>query len=235
MSTASIGNGTTVLAGVVIALSLLFGALRLGVLPPLVGFGASMVIWIGGTVTGLVLGLLALRSADSRPEAWPVILLALALLAPIAWLLPGLRKPPIHDITTSLEDPPAFVAALEAPANRGRDLSYPHGGEDVPARQREAYPEIEPVRVDMPPVEALQRSLAVARELGWQVVEVDAVERRIEATATSGLFRFVDDIVVRVRADGEGSRIDLRSTSRVGRSDLGANAARIRAFADKVR
>lgn len=235
MSTASIGPGTSVLAGVAIALSLVFIALRLGVLPPLAGFGAFVAIWIGGAVTGLILGLLALRSAETRPEAWPTILLAVLLIAPIAWLLPGLRRPPIHDITTSFEDPPAFVAALQAPANRGRDLSYPDGGEDVPARQREAYPEIAPVQVDMAPIEALQRSLTVARELGWEVVDVDATERRLEATATSGFFRFVDDIVVRVRADGDGSRIDLRSTSRVGRSDLGANAARIRAFADRLR
>lgn len=235
MSTVSIGTGTTVFAGVVIALCLIFIALRAGVVAPLVGFGLFMAVWIGGSLTALILGLVALRSADTRAEAWPAILLALLLLAPVTLLLRGLRRPPIHDITTAVDDAPAFVAALDAPANRGRDLSYPEGGGDVPGLQRAGYPDIAPIHVGLPPVEALQRSLAVARELGWEIVETNAAEGRIEATETSFLFRFVDDVVVRVRADGDGSRIDLRSTSRVGRSDLGANAARIRAFAERMR
>jgi uncharacterized protein (DUF1499 family) len=100
--------------------------------------------------------------------------------------------------------------------------------------QREAYPDLQTIGLDLPPAEALARSRQVAEELGWEVVEVDEAEGRLEATFTSRLFRFVDDIVVRIRPSPGGSMVDLRSTSRVGESDLGANAARIRTFREHV-
>jgi uncharacterized protein (DUF1499 family) len=234
MSTVSIGTGTGVLLTAIVGLAAILIALRLGLLPPLAGFLLFMAVWTGGALTGLGFGLSALRSADTRPDAWPAILIALIALSPVLLMLPALRSPRIHDITTSPEDPPAFDAALEAPQNRGRDMSYPDGGEEVPELQRRGYPDVGPVTLELAPRDALQRSLAVARELGWQIVDVNAEDGRIEATATSALFRFVDDIVIRVRAEGAGSRVDLRSTSRVGQGDLGANAARIRAFTARI-
>ena len=232
MSSLSIGSAGSVVVGSAIALVAVLLLLRLEVLPPLAGFGLFMALWVGGGITGLVLGLLRLRAVESRPEGWMAILLALVLLAPLAMMLSGIRRPAIHDITTSFEDPPAFAAALEA--NDGRDLSYPEGPADLPELQRAAYPDVRAARLPLAPAEALERSRQVAEELGWSIVAIDATTGRLEATDISALFRFVDDIVLRVRADGNGSRVDLRSTSRVGRSDLGANAARIRAFVERI-
>ena len=232
MSSLSIGSAAGVVVGSALALAAVLLLLRLGLVPPVAGFGLFMAVWIGGGTTGLVLGLLRLRALESRPEGWTAILLALVLLAPLALMLSGVRRPPIHDITTSFEDPPAFAAALEA--NGDRDMSYPEGPADLAELQRAAYPDVRAARLPIPPDEALERARQVADELGWSVVAFDARSGRLEATATSALFRFVDDIVVRVRAEGDGSRVDLRSTSRVGRSDLGANAARISAFVERI-
>jgi uncharacterized protein (DUF1499 family) len=86
----------------------------------------------------------------------------------------------------------------------------------------------------MQPVDALQHSLDAARSLGWRIVATDGIEGRIEATATTAWFGFQDDVVIRVQPAGQGSRVDIRSASRVGRSDVGANAKRIREFLSKL-
>jgi uncharacterized protein (DUF1499 family) len=62
------------------------------------------------------------------------------------------------------------------------------------------------------------------------VVASDPAAGRIEANETTRWFRFTDDVVIRVAPDGAGSRVDVRSVSRVGRSDFGVNAGRIRAY-----
>jgi uncharacterized protein (DUF1499 family) len=142
--------------------------------------------------------------------------------------------PAIHDITTNPDDPPQFVAAAQAADNQGRSLAYPHGRPDSAALQKEAYPDLEPIGVDLSVGNALQRARMTAEDLGWEVVEVDEAAGRLEATSTSRIFRFVDDIVVRIRPSQSGSIVDVRSTSRVGESDLGANAARIRAFREHL-
>ena len=134
--------------------------------------------------------------------------------------------PMIHDISTDTTEPPAFVALLELRRQAPNGADYE--GRAVAEQQRAAYPDIVPLHLSMAPDKAFERTLSVVRELGWSVAAADPVSGRIEATETSLLFGFADDIVVRVRADGDGSRIDVRSMSRVGRSDVGANARRIR-------
>ncbi|HVT57809.1 MAG TPA: DUF1499 domain-containing protein [Thermoanaerobaculia bacterium] len=140
--------------------------------------------------------------------------------------------PQIHDISTDLSDPPAFVAILplraEAPNPAG------HGGADVAAAQRRGYPDLQPLELAVPPATAFARAVAAARAMAWDLVAADPAAGRIEATATTFWFGFKDDVVVRVMPAAAGSRVDVRSVSRVGRSDLGANANRIRAFLAKV-
>ena len=140
--------------------------------------------------------------------------------------------PLIHDVTTDTADPPAFVALLETRRKAPNGADY--GGEAVAAEQRRGYADIKPVVVKAPPREAHQRALDAARSLGWEVAASDAAAGRIEATDTTRFFGFKDDIVIRVRPEGEGSRIDVRSASRVGLSDIGANAARVRRFLDEL-
>ncbi len=146
--------------------------------------------------------------------------------------LQAARVPPIHDITTDPADPPAFVALAEARSRAPNGAAY--GGPAVAEAQRSAYPDIAPLVLAVPPRKAMQRAIDVARELGWEVAAVDAAGGRLEGTARTPWFGFADDIVVRVRAEGAGSRVDVRSVSRVGRSDVGANAARVRKFVESV-
>jgi uncharacterized protein (DUF1499 family) len=143
------------------------------------------------------------------------------------------QVPLIHDITTDTENPPQFVALREVRLQAPNGAEY--GGAKVAEAQKAAYPDIKPVLlVDVPPPAAFERALNAARSMGWEIVAAEREQRRIEATATTFWFRFKDDVVIRIAADGTtGSRLDIRSTSRVGISDLGANARRIREFLKK--
>ena len=186
---------------------------------------------------GFLLGAIALfRTRGSkgiqRSRAW--IGTCLGLLLVIVFLVassPGRGLPRINDITTDPDDPPPFAAAAREPANQGRDLSYPAS---FAAEQRRAYPDVRPLLLPQPPGEAFVRAQRAAGELGWKTTYSDPAAGVFEAQEVSPTFLFVDDIVVRVRPEGEGSRIDVRSKSRDGKGDQGANAKRIRAFAQAV-
>ena len=143
--------------------------------------------------------------------------------------------PRIHDITTDTDNPPAFVAALPARATeKANTLTYE--GPELAKQQRAAYPDLVPLKVALPTNEAFQRALDAAKAMpGWTVVDSDPATGRIEANETSRWFHFVDDIAIRVAADGAGSRIDIRSVSRQGRSDFGVNARRIRAYMETLK
>jgi len=136
--------------------------------------------------------------------------------------------PGIHDITTDTASPPEFVALLRL--RKSDENSPAYGGAEVAVRQLKAYPDIIPLMLPVPPDQAFERALAVARRLGWQIIDADKTTGRIEAVATTFWFGFKDDIVIRLRQKDSGSRIDIRSESRVGVSDLGKNAERIRKF-----
>ena len=121
------------------------------------------------------------------------------------------------------------MKAPTLPANRGRDMAYPGGA--VTEAQRQAYPDLQPLDLPLPPPDAFARVIATMQTMpAWEITAADPRSGLIEAVATSRLFRFQDDIVIRVRPHDGGSRIDMRSKSRDGRGDLGANAARIRTF-----
>jgi uncharacterized protein (DUF1499 family) len=147
---------------------------------------------------------------------------------PLGFLSTARGVPPIHDITTDPDDPPAFEALLARRAGAPNPPGY--AGEEVAARQRAAYPEIQPLRTDLPPERAFEAALVAAERMGWEIVGAAPSEGRIEATDTTFWFGFKDDVVIRVRPENVGSRIDLRSKSRVGISDLGTNAARVQRY-----
>ena len=190
---------------------------------------------IGIAVLAAALVLL-LWAPSWRVRPWVPILalcIALATVAPPMLLLSQAKQvPPIHDITTDVADPPAFEALREVRAASPNGHAYK--GAEVARQQQAAYADIKTVLLAQPPREAMQRALDAARALGWEVVATDTAAGRLEATATTRWFGFKDDIVVRIRPEGAGSRVDVRSMSRVGRSDLGANAARVREFLAKL-
>jgi uncharacterized protein (DUF1499 family) len=147
---------------------------------------------------------------------------------PAYYLQTARAVPPIHDITTDTEDPPEFQEILPLRADAPNPASY--GGPAVAAQQREGYPELAPADYPITPETALEAALAAARAMGWSIVATDEAAGRIEATDQTFWFGFLDDVVIRVRPTDAGSRIDIRSVSRVGVSDIGTNAARVRAY-----
>lgn len=203
--------------------------------------GISLFRWAayGGVAAGLIslAGCLATRPGLGRPGfVWGVIglLIAMAVMG-IPWSMQRLARevPAIHDITTDPADPPRFVVLLSKRQTTANGAEY--GGPEIAAQQRKAYPDIAPLELAPPPPEAFNEALLAARRLGWELVASDPRAGIIEATATTFWFGFKDDVIVRVRASAGGSRIDIRSVSRVGRSDLGTNARRIREFVQAVR
>lgn len=136
--------------------------------------------------------------------------------------------PLINDVTTTPEAPPAYVVLAQTAPNKGRDMGYPPG--NVPV-QRLAYPDLAPLALREQPEACFARAAAAAKAMPrWEVVGEDAAARRLEAVAVTRLFRWRDDVVVEVRPAPGGCAVHVRSKSRAGRGDFGANAKRIRAF-----
>jgi hypothetical protein len=143
------------------------------------------------------------------------------------------RVPAIHDITTDTVHPPTFVALAAARTAAPNGLDYQ--GAAIAAAQRQAYPDIVPYLSPLPPAALFAQAETAARGLGWAIVAAEPEHGRLEATDTSLLFGFTDDIVIRITPHTRGSQLDLRSMSRVGHSDVGVNAQRIRRFLTRLK
>ena len=234
-------GGLGLIAGIVAVLAMLLpgplyrvGALGLKPAFSTVTFGFGLGLL--ATLLGLIALLLAVFGKPRRHLARAVIALVLGLIAfvpPLLFVQKAKSVPPIHDISTDTAEPPAFQTLLAARADAPNSAVY--GGADVAAQQHAAYPDIQPLHVDAAPADAFKAALGVARSMGWTIAAQVQDQGRIEATATTFWFGFKDDVVIRLRPDGAGTRIDVRSESRVGGSDVGANAARIRKFSGKLR
>ena len=232
-------------------------AVKFGLLDWRVGFGV-MTIGVGPmiilgvlafAVIGLLLALIVPPRRGRRIALAALAFPATALVAAALFLRAAQGVPPIHDISTDLLDPPTFSASVVAerakiPGSNGVDLADSRApttpqkrfgkaeGRLVRELQAEAYPDVQPIRFAGSVESAVAAAEAAARKSGLTVGLVDAQGGRIEAYATSFWYGFVDDVVIRVRpaTGAAGAVIDIRSTSRVGVSDLGANAGRIRAL-----
>ncbi len=228
-------------------------AIAAGAALAIAGFGSRIGLWhfrtgfailewaaIGGAAAALISlagAILAGKKGCLRGAIYGsagLLIGALVLTLPLSWRMKVRQLPMIHDITTDIVNPPQFVAILPLRKDAPNPAAY--GGPEVAVKQRQAYPDIQPLLVNAPMAQAFEQALAAARALGWQIVAEVPQEGRIEATDTTFWFGFKDDIVVRVTAaDEHRSLIDVRSVSRVGRSDIGKNAARIRCYLQKVR
>jgi uncharacterized protein (DUF1499 family) len=164
------------------------------------------------------------------------VIMAIAGYGTVArWKARAEKVPGIHDITTDLTNPPQFVAVLPLRAKAPNSAVYDTTAADsVADKQRHGYPDVGPVMLPVPPGAAFHVALATARDMGWAIVAADSAGGRIEATATTTWFGFKDDVVVRIGPDPKGSRIDVRSESRVGGSDVGTNAARIKQYEQRL-
>jgi hypothetical protein len=205
------------------------GAWPLGIAFRLLTIGAW--IALAGGIMSILAALVTRPGSQRRGLTLSVlgILLGLGGFGVIAaWRVIGRSAPPIHDITTDMSDPPAFVAIAPLRADAPNPAQY--GGPEIAAQQRAAYPDIGPAEMPVPPGASFRLALAAARNMGWDIVAADSASGRIEATATTRWFGFKDDVVVRVSPTEHGSRIDVRSVSRVGRGDIGTNARRVRRY-----
>jgi hypothetical protein len=196
--------------------------------------GFTMMTWatyfgLGATALALILLVIPrTRRGHGKP-----LLIGLVLgLAVIAMPLYGVYKaktlPFIHDISTDTQRPPDFVAILPLRADADNPAVY--GGPDVATAQKTGYPDITTQILDVAPADAFVRAEKVASDMGWEIVAAEPASGRIEATDTTFWYGFKDDVVIRIEAEAAASRIDIRSVSRVGKSDVGKNAGRIRSF-----
>ncbi|MGF1462145.1 MAG: DUF1499 domain-containing protein [Maricaulaceae bacterium] len=197
---------------------------------------------IGLCVVVLITGFLG------KPRGGRVVA-AVALILPIAALmrLDGVqavaRAHPIHDVTTNTADPPKFSPAMaQARGPEANPTGYAgktvrgEGSPTVAAITEELYPDLHTLIFAADPHRVFLAAKTQAKELGWEIVTADEADGRVEATATTFWYGFKDDVVVRIRPGPEGgSAVDIRSLSRVGRSDLGANVKRIREFKARLR
>ena len=207
----------------------------MGVVYPFTGWAA--LLCIVGTL-GLVIA--GYRAQGNMPRLlwWPLLA---TVASAIAWYIPGTFQapegefyPPIHDVSTDVDDIPQFVAVLPLRAEAPNSVVYgdsPNMTADRNAQlQREAYPDLVPQVYEASEEEMFERALAAVEAMGWELVDASPLEGRIEATATTFWLRFKDDVVIRIRPLGPTTVVDARSLSRVGGGDVGANAKRLRKF-----
>ena len=180
-------------------------------------------------IAAMVVAVLAIALPAARRHGVVMPIVAL-IIGAVAFAVPSQLQgrargvPPINDITTDTANPPKYMTTAR---------TYP--GAEFARQQREAYPDLAPVMLPLAPREAFERAVKAAEAMGWEVVGRDAAAGTIEAVDTTRWFGFRDDIAIRVAAANAGSRVDIRSKSRVGRSDIGTNARRIRAYAERLR
>ena len=190
---------------------------------------------IAGMAVALIAGAAAYFRGGRKTQLLAGLAFVLGLVAfaiPYQWQRSARSLPPIHDITTDLENPPAFEAVVPLRKDAANSLER---SPELTRQQRAGYPDLEPVTVPIPREQAFDKALAVAQAEGWQIVTADKSTGRIEATDTTRWFGFKDDIVVRLTPWGSGTRVDMRSVSRIGRGDVGMNARRIRRYLDRLR
>jgi len=188
------------------------------------GFALGGLLGIVSFCTGTIAWFLKKREIPTR-IALSTILIVL-LIAVLAG--PALSAPMINDVTTDLDEPPEFRHAQTLGANEGRDMTYPS---EFKSAVREGYPGLEPLTLETSPEEAYERALLGAQgHPNWTLTAEDDENLRFEGYATTSIFGWKDDFVVRVTEHTDGARVDMRSKSREGRGDLGANADRINEF-----
>jgi len=210
-------------------------------LGPLAAFAAALIL---AGVSLLLAGAAAVEIWNTgRRGIAPAVTgscLALALLAyPVYLAIQAERLPRLSQATTDYRKPPTYMISSRAREARGTWTPPPPNPDDE-ALQRAAWPHIAPIQVDLEPDQAYRMSLRIAKDLGWRVVDATGpnlrgeAEAHIDATDRSLFFGFVSDIAIRIRPQGAKTEIDLRSVSRVGAHDFGANARRIMRFAAAV-
>ena len=231
--------------------SVLIGAVAAAALWPLGALGARFGLWsfsigflcmaigVALAAVGLAGGIGAVTVArrrsladDLRASALGLTLCVLILGYAGFLVWQATSVPPIHNISTDTEEPPQFVDIVALRGSDSNPLTF--DTEELAPLQAQFYPWVKPLNLSDPPAAAFAKAVAALEGLGLEIVAQHPEAGLIEATATTFWFGFKDDVAVRIRADGQGSRVDVRSVSRVGQGDLGANARRIGKFLQRL-
>lgn len=196
-----------------------FNLLRIGALLGIAGAGFSIFFIMWQRPQGVSLAIIVISA----------LLGIVAFYMPYRQLLLSQRLPAIHDITTDIANPPAFVAIARVRVSTQNPVTY--DGPETAALQRRFYPDIRTVMFPHNADAVFAAAMQLLEELDWRIAEANATEGRIEATVTSRWFGFKDDVVIRLTRNADGTTtVDLRSKSRVGITDIGSNAQHIRTF-----
>lgn len=201
-------------------------------------FGFLLMRWaVYIALAAAVIGglLLLVKKARRGPTSVLVAALVVSLATaaiPLSLLQQARTLPRIHDITSDVVEVPEFVAIVPLRADAPNPVE--HAGAEVIAQQQSAYPDIQTYETAASAEQVFAAAIAVAQDLGWEVVDQSPADGRIEGYHTTFWFGFVDDVVIRIRPVDGSTLVDMRSKSRVGLSDVGKNAARIREFMDSL-
>ena len=240
-------NASLLLAGIALGV-----AVAAGLLMMLAGVGSRLGWWhfrtgftllgygayggIGAALLGFLGAILAARKRQLSGIVVAILAVVTGLVAtavPVSWRMTARKLPAIHDISTDTVRPPQFVAIL--PLRKDSPNPAVYGGPEVAEQQKRAYADLRTEVLDVPSGLAYDRALSTARAMGWRIVATEPAEGRIEATDTTFWFGFIDDVVIRIVPAGDRTLVDIRSVSRVGKSDVGANARRIREYLKRLR
>ncbi len=230
------GKWTTIFVYAVIIL--LVGGLIVGQLGinPFASMLALTFAHLFAVIAALIVAISALRARSSAgigALGWAALVLgALAFISGGSRFGGGGGGAPIHDISTDTANPPAFVDIVALRADAPNPADYLDDG--TAETQAEAYPDIQTLVIDAAPDQVFANALSAAEAMDWEIVASMPSEGRIEATASTSFVGFKDDVVIRVQADSDGTRVDVRSKSRIGKGDMGVNAARIREYSAKL-
>lgn len=226
------GFRIAILGLVILVLGILghrFGVLdfRLALLGLAGGAGIGL---IGAVLSAIALVISLVSSRRGVRTAIAGLVIGLLVAAPVGQaVIAGSKVPRIHDITTDLDNPPAFDAVVAERGTTSNPLDRAEPA-DLAELQAQAYPDLKTLEVSEQPGKVYEAALATARDMGWEIVASNPEAGLIEATATTRVMNFKDDIAIRVTEKGEGAAVDVRSVSRVGIGDMGANANRIRTY-----
>ncbi|MGI9309010.1 MAG: DUF1499 domain-containing protein [Gammaproteobacteria bacterium] len=234
-SSAAKWAGRLLIAGVVLTVLswLLSRPGLLGPFPTMMGYTLGSLLLI---ITGILAIVSLVRGKDSgaaKPMTWAALAGGtLCIINTLMYMGSAGGSAPIHDISTDTTNPPQFDAVI---ALRGDGANPPeYSGPEAAALQAEAYPDIQTVVLRDPADFVFESAVTVSEEMGWEIVAQDIDTGHIEATATTPFVGFKDDVVIRVRANGPETMVDVRSKSRIGGGDAGVNAKRIRKYSARL-
>jgi uncharacterized protein (DUF1499 family) len=203
-------------------------------------FGGPLLIVAVATIIALIALLMSVLAlvgglggdgAQTNRALLGLVVSLVVVFAPLNGFRKAMTVPPIHDISTDLANPPVFSHVPTLRADSDNSLALDSKVMDL---QKAHYTNLRPVTLEVGMAEAFAQAVLTAEDMGWEIVHSDAASGQIEAVVSTLLFGFKDDVAIRLTAVEGGTQVDLRSVSRVGQSDLGANAARIQEFLDAI-